>query len=144
VYIPLQADTKTAIKELHWALCRLETIYPEAAFFVAGDFNRINLRTRLPKFYQHIDCSTRASNTLNHYYSHFRNAYKALPRPTFGKSDQDSILLLPSYRQKLKQETPVLRAIQRWSDQSDSMLQDCFDHVDKNMFRVAWTRICSG
>ena len=47
VYIPPQADTTTALKELHWTLCKLETIYPEAAFIVAGDFNKANLRTRL-------------------------------------------------------------------------------------------------
>ena len=37
VYITPQADTKTAIKELHWTICKLETIHPEAAFIVAGD-----------------------------------------------------------------------------------------------------------
>ena len=34
MYIPQQANTKTALKELHWTLCKLETIYPEAAFIV--------------------------------------------------------------------------------------------------------------
>ncbi|CDQ87409.1 unnamed protein product [Oncorhynchus mykiss] len=32
---------------------------------------------------------------------------------------------------------PVLRSVQRWSDQSDSTGQDCFDHVDWDMFRIA-------
>ena len=77
VYIPPQADTTTALKELHWTLCKLETIYPEAAFIVAGDFDKANLRTRLPKFYQHIAYSTHGGNTLDHCYSNFRNAYKA-------------------------------------------------------------------
>jgi predicted ribonuclease toxin of YeeF-YezG toxin-antitoxin module len=31
----------------------------------------------------------------------------------------------------------MLRYIQRWSDQLDSTLQDCFDHVDWDMFRGA-------
>ena len=31
----------------------------------------------------------------------------------------------------------MLRSIQCWSDQSDSKLQDCFDHVDWDTFRVA-------
>ena len=121
MHISPQADTMTALKGLHWTLCKLETIYPEAAFIVAGDFNKANLRARLPKFYQHFDCSTRAGKTLGHY-SNFRDAYKGLPRPPFGKSDHDSILLLPSYRQKLKQEVPVQRTVQRLSDQSESTL----------------------
>jgi hypothetical protein len=58
VYFPFQADTTTALKELHWTSCKLETIYPEVAFIVAGDFNKENLRKMLTKFYQHIDCST--------------------------------------------------------------------------------------
>ena len=31
----------------------------------------------------------------------------------------------------------MLRTIQRWSDQSESMIQDCFDHMDWELFRVA-------
>jgi ribosome assembly protein 1 len=73
VYIPPQADTTVALKEFHWTLCKLETIYPEAVFVVA------NLRTRLPKFYQHINCSTRAGKILDYCYS--RDACKALPHP---------------------------------------------------------------
>ena len=72
----------------------------------------------------------RAEKILDHCYANYRDAYKALPRPPFGKSDHDSILLLPAYRQKLKHEQPVLRSVQCWSDHSDSTLQDCFDHVD--------------
>jgi hypothetical protein len=104
VYIPPHVDTTTALKELHWTVYKLETVYPEAAFIVDGDFN---LRTRLHKFYNHIDCSTHVGNTLNHWYSNFRDAYKALHHPPIGKSDHDYILLLPSYRQKIKQDVPV-------------------------------------
>jgi hypothetical protein len=125
-----------ALKELHWTLCKLETTYPEAAFIVAGDFNKANLRKTLPKFYKNIYCSTLPELTLDHCYSTLLNAYKALPCTPFGKSDYDSILLLSFYRQKLKHEVPVLRSIQCWSDQYESMLQDYFDHVDWDMFKV--------
>ena len=80
-YIPPQADTSMALNELYLTLCKLETTYPEAAFIVAEDFNKAILKTRLPKFYQHIDCATRAGKTLDHSYSKFCDAYKALPRP---------------------------------------------------------------
>jgi hypothetical protein len=53
------------------------------------------------------------------------------------QSDHDTVLLLLSYRQKLKQDVPVTRTIERWSDQSESMFQDCFDHADWEMFRSA-------
>jgi hypothetical protein len=110
---PPQADTSLALKELHWSLCKLEYIHPGATFIVARDFNKANLRTRLPKLYQHIECTTQAASNLDHCYYNFRDEYKALPHTAFGKSDHDSILLLPAYRQKLKLDTPVLRSVQR-------------------------------
>jgi hypothetical protein len=54
-------DCVFPLKELHWTLCKLETTHPEAAFIVAGDLNKANLRKTLLKFDQHIDCSTRAA-----------------------------------------------------------------------------------
>jgi hypothetical protein len=75
VYHP-QADTSTALKELH--LTPHSTTYPEAAFIVAGDFNKANLKTRLHKLYQNIECASRAG--IDHCYSNFRDTYKALTR----------------------------------------------------------------
>ncbi|KAL0173686.1 hypothetical protein M9458_029654, partial [Cirrhinus mrigala] len=137
VYIPPQANTDQALKELYGHISEQETVYPDAAFIVAGDFNKANLRTIAPRFFQHITINTRGDRALDHCYSPFRDAYKSLPRPPFGKSDHLSILLLPAYRQKLKREAPALREIQCWSDHSDAILQDCFDHVDWDMFRAA-------
>ncbi|KAI4883365.1 hypothetical protein NFI96_001066 [Prochilodus magdalenae] len=136
MYIPPQADTDLALGKLYEAVNRQETARLEASCIV-GDFNKANFRKVAPKFVQHVSCSTRGSRTLDHCYTPFRNVYKALPRPPFGKSDHSSILLLPTYRQKLKQALPTIREVHRWSDQSDSMLQDCFDHVDWEMFRKA-------
>ena len=73
--------------------------------------------------------------TLDHLYSTHKDLYKALPRPPFGKSDHNSILLIPAYKQKLKQEAPVTRSIKKWSDEADAKLQDCFASTDWNMFR---------
>ena len=36
-----------------------------------------------------------------------------------------------------RNENKKLRSVQRWSDQSDSTLQDRFGHVDWDMFRIA-------
>ncbi|XP_047657966.1 uncharacterized protein LOC113651947 isoform X2 [Tachysurus fulvidraco] len=137
VYIPPQANTDQALKELYRNISEQETAHPDAAFIVTGDFNKANFRTIAPKYLQHITINTRGDRILDPCYSPFRDAYKSLPRPPLGKSDHSSILLLPAYRQKLKREAPALRTIQCWSDQSDAILQDCFDHVDWDMFRAA-------
>lgn len=102
-----------------------------------GDFNKGNLRSVLPNYYQHIDFPTRGNSTLYHRYTPFGNGYKGFSRHPFGKSDHDAIMLIPAYKQRLKREFQVVRSVQRWSDQSESTLQDCFDSVDWNMFRIA-------
>ena len=70
---------------------------------------------------------------LDHLYS--TDAYKAIPRPPFGKSDHNSILLMPAYKQKFKQEAPVTRSIQKWSGEADAKLQDCVASTEWNMFQ---------
>ncbi len=130
VYIPPQANTDQAIGELYGNISEQETANPDAAFIITGDFNKANFRTIAPKYFQHITINTRGDRLLDHCYTSFRDAYKSLPSPHFGKSDH-------AYRQKLKREAPALRTIQCWSDQSDAILQDCFDHVDWDMFRAA-------
>ncbi len=137
VYIPPQANTDQAIKELYGNISEQETAHPDVAFVVTGDFNKANFRTITPKYFQHITINTCGDRVLDHCYSYIRVAYKSFPRPPSGKSDHSSVLLLPVYRQKLKQEAPTLRTIQCWSDQSDAILQDCFDHVDWDMSRAA-------
>ncbi len=134
---PPQANTDQALRELYGNISEQETANPDAVFIIMGDFNKANFRTIAPKYFQHITINTRGDRVLDHCYSPFRDAYKSLPRPPFGKSDHSSVLLLPAYRHKLKCEAPALRTIQCWSDQSDATLQDCFDHVDWDMFRAA-------
>jgi hypothetical protein len=56
----------------------------------------------------------------------FWQGYKAISRPPFSKSDYDSILLLPAYKQRLKREVPVVRSVQPLRIHA----QDCFDHMD--------------
>ncbi len=135
VYIPPQANTDQALRELYGNISEQETTHPDAAFIIMGDFNKANFRTIAPKYFQHVTINTRGDHILDHCYTSFRDAYKSLPRPPFGKSDHSSVLLLPAYRQKLKREAPASRTIQCWSDQSDAILQDGFDHVDWDMFR---------
>jgi hypothetical protein len=47
----------------------------------------------------------------------------------------NSIILIPAFKRKLKQEVPVTRSIQKWSDEADATLQDYFSSTDWTMFR---------
>jgi hypothetical protein len=97
VYIPAQTDagTKSTLNELYTTIRKQENAHPDTALLVAGDFNARELISVLPNFYQHVNkCATRGKKTLDHLYSTQRDVYRALPRPPFGKSDHNSILLI--------------------------------------------------
>ncbi len=137
VYIPPQANTDQALRELYRNISEQETTHPDAAFVITGDFNKANFKKNSSKILS-------ARHHQHAWRSHTRPLLHPLPgriqvppRQPFGKSDHSSVLLLPAYRQKLKREAPALRTVHCWSDQSDAILQDCFDHVDWDMFRAA-------
>ena len=112
VYIPPQSEvgTQTALNS---TISKEGNTHPEATLLVAGDFNAGKLKSVLPNFNQHVKCVTRRITILDHLYSTHRDAYKALPHPPFGKSDHNSILLIPAYKQKLKQDAQVTRSIKK-------------------------------
>ncbi len=102
VYIPPQADTGLAFFKLHDVLSGYINKHPVAAFIIAGNFNKANLRQIMPNFYQHVSCPTRGPNTLDYCYSQFKNAYNARSLPAFGKSGNTAIFLAPEYKQDLR------------------------------------------
>ena len=79
---------------------------------------------------QYVSNATRGEKVLDHRYSTHKQAYKAIPRPP---SDHDAVLLLPIYKQKLKQEVLVTRLVKKWSPETKIMLQDCFVRADLNI-----------
>ncbi|KAL0195209.1 hypothetical protein M9458_008781, partial [Cirrhinus mrigala] len=139
VYIPPCANAKDALRELYNAISEQQTNNPDGFFIIAGDFNHANLKSVLPKFYQHVNFATRGNNTLDFVYTTNKNAYRAEPRPHLGYSDHISVMLIPAYRPLLKLTKPVQKQITVWPDNATSALQDCFQDTDWNMFKEAAT-----
>ncbi len=139
VYIPPCANAKDALREMYCAISEQQTNNPDGFFIIAGDFNHANLKTVLPKFYQHVNFATRGNNTLDFVYTTVKNAYKAVPRPHLGYSHHISVMLIPAYRPLLKLAKPVQKLITIWPENATSTLQDCFQCTDWNMFKEAAT-----
>lgn len=64
VYIHLRADTMDAPHELHSSMNEQQTNNTDDFFIISGDFNHVNLKSVLPKFYQHMTSATRGNNTV--------------------------------------------------------------------------------
>lgn len=137
VYIPPDADTGIALTELHDVLSAFQNKDPNTALIVVGDFNKANLRQVMPNFYQHVMCPTRGARTLNHCYTPYKQDYKAVSQPAFGKSDHSAIFLIPQYKQHIRREEVATREVKCWSAQSEAMLQDALEDVDWDMFRAS-------
>ena len=134
VYIPPDANTKTALDSLLTAISTQQRDHPDGVYVIAGDFNKANLKTVLPKFHQHVHCPTRGSNTLDHVYSNIKHGFKASPLPHLGQSDHISLFLTPAYRPRICTSGPTVKTIQVWPEGASEQLQDCFSDTDWSIF----------
>eukprot|EP00061_Rhincodon_typus_P017578 g46332.t1 len=103
--------------------------------YSTGDSTKLTLSV-LPKYHQNI-FPMRGLNTLHHSYVTIEDAYCSIPRPHFGKSDHNTVFLLPAYKQKLKLEDPSQKEIQCWSEAAEACLQDCLGSVDLTVFKYS-------
>lgn len=96
---------------LYSARCSPDNLHraqdPDSLLIVLGDFNRVNLDHEL-KYRQHIECSTRDRNTLNHYC-----ICRSVPHEALGLSDHCLVHLLLTYRHKIKSSKPVVHNVRR-------------------------------
>ncbi|MCI4385731.1 hypothetical protein PGIGA_G00054000 [Pangasianodon gigas] len=103
----LMAGTDTALCELHETLTQHQTHHQKAVLIVVGD--SANLKWAVANFHHMFICPTIGERILDHCYTPFKDSYKAQSQPPFGKLDHVAIFLMPSYKQRLKQEAPAQR-----------------------------------
>lgn len=64
IYTPSNANTKTALGYLIAVITKQQSIHPEGVFVPAGDLTKVNLKTVLPKLYQHLQFPRRGKTNL--------------------------------------------------------------------------------
>ncbi len=101
---------------------------------IAGDFNRTDLKTVMPKLHTNLHFPTRDKNILDQVYTNIPGAYKATLSPHLGLSDHISIEMIPSYRPLICRTQPAVKTVQVWNDEAISQLQDCFENTDWELF----------
>ncbi|KAK3506378.1 hypothetical protein QTP70_002309 [Hemibagrus guttatus] len=134
VYIPPDANANSAIGHLHGSICSQQCTYPDAVHIIAGDFNHVDLKAVLPKFYQHVKCSTRGANMLDKVYSNIKLGYRARTLPHLGQSDPLPLLLIPAYAPLRKTAPTITKSVKIWPDGASQQLQDCFDRTNWDIF----------
>ena len=140
VYVPPDANSKAAMKELSIAINKLQTKHPNGAFIVTGDFNHCNLRTVHPKLHQNITCFTRGSKTLDPCYTNVAAASKATPLPHLGQCDHISLFLMQKYSPLIKRVKPTTKTVKVWMEDADPTLQDQLQHTDWTFFLLMQPR----
>lgn len=90
----------------------------------------------LPKFHQHVMCTTRGLDTLDKIYSDIKLAYRAKQLPHLVQSDHMSLFLIPACSPMRKSERTAVRAITSWPDDDcfERTNWDIFEHTDLKLF----------
>ena len=134
-----EVNAAKAINQLADQVLAVENANPDSVVIVVGDFNHTCLSKALPRYKQHVDCPTRKDKTLNHCYTVYKGAYHASARAPLGKSDHNTVISIPAYRQELKAVKPVKKTVKKWSPESTEALRGCFECTDWSVFEHACT-----
>ena len=130
VYIPPEADVKVAENDLFDIISKMENDNPNAINIITGDFNNCSFHKCIPTYQQYVNFATREDRMLDPFYCNFKNCYIAKGLSPLGLSDHIMTHLIPTYRQKLKQEKPSTRQVYEWnSDVNDTVLA-CIECTD--------------
>ncbi len=139
VDIPPQVHVSSVLQKLADQITETEQQHPDSVLIILEDFNKANLSRELAKYRQHVTCPTRDTNILDHCYTTIKEAYHSVPRAALGRSDHCLVHLILTYRQKLKSAKPVLRTVKRWTNETEWVLQACFDCTDWSVLEAAAT-----
>ena len=136
VYAPV-FDTSAAARAaatIGNAVRDLQQLSPNAPCFVVGDFNHCDLRKALPSFKQYVTIPTYKQKTIDMCYGNIPDAYKSHAFPPIGRSDHDTVYLVPAYRPKIQRERVEKKSVKMWSKESVEELQGCFECTDWDVF----------
>ena len=84
VYIPPDADTSMAIRNIEEFVDQCIINQPDSAVIIVGDFNKARLTIKL---HQYVSFNTREQSKLDLCYCNIKGAYKSYRLPPIGTSD---------------------------------------------------------
>lgn len=113
VYHPPDADCPSMREYIRSSLVEIESTFPNSAVIIAGDFNRLDLKSTAQTFQLKpvIEFPTRGVNTLDQIFTNLSEYYcHPSSAPPFGLSDHLTIIMNPGVRKKLyKSQTDIIK-----------------------------------
>jgi hypothetical protein len=132
LYTHPKANASRVNKDLSLRVEQIQTDKPDGVIIICGDFN--HCRLKIPKFYQQVTVATRKEKTIDLAYVNVKEAYTSIQKPSLGKSDHISVLLLPKYKQQLKSQPVQKKTVKVWNRENIEKLQGCFDCTNWEVF----------
>ncbi|KAK0155559.1 Ras GTPase-activating-like protein IQGAP1 [Merluccius polli] len=139
VYIHPRANSADAAAEITKLVHRLQSISPDAPYFILGDFNTCSLKKHLGHFYQYVSCPTRHGKILDLCYGTVKDAYKSYAMSPLGSSDHSCIFLAPIYQSALKRGKVERREVSVWTYGAIKELNGCFHSTNWDVFKDSCT-----
>lgn len=130
VYVHPQANNMRTAAVIAECVDKLRVVSHDAPVFVLGDGNNCNLQTIMPDFQQYVTCHTRSNKILDKCYGNIKDAYRSVVKAPIGTSDHNTILLLPTYVQKMRRERVETKMIKVWDVNAVEALRGCFASTD--------------
>ena len=114
VYHPPNADTKSMLEYLFKSLTEIESQYPNCGLLLAGDFNRLDIKSLVRHFRmkQLVHLPTRKDQTLDLIITNLFQYYSGdslTIHPPFGLSDHNVDTLYPKERSVNTQTKKVIK-----------------------------------
>lgn len=118
---------------------KLQMAHPDRYFIVTSDFSQANLKSILPKSYQHVNFAMRGENSLEEVYTNMCEVYKATKLPDISTSNHVIVMIFCKYISLLKCTKLARESISVWPSGAAQAPQDCFNCTEWDMFREAAT-----
>ena len=125
LFIFICANASAAAKVISDITHRFDAICSDAPKFVLCDFNQCQLNMTLRTYKQ-----THRTSTIDLCGGSVSGAYTPLPLSSLGASYHNSMYLMPLYTPSVRRPPPADKSVKRWSEDSTSSLQACFDCTD--------------
>lgn len=130
IYCPPSGVKDKALDIIDSVWNSLESDKPQAARFIIGDANKVNINQRLSHLQQFVDKPTRGSSILDQFFCSVAHSYKCIILPELPNSDHAVVEMIPIYQRLLRRGEVKVIQHKKLSRGSIECLKETFETTD--------------